>query len=153
MTIMEIILIVAAAAVPIVTLLFVLPKKKNASKEEKPTEKPVEKTKNNAVAENKPSEVESNTKIEAKPEKTVRPVFDSVDYKAEDFRNYLKEKSNTISRPKRKVKDSDFKDLSQGWESFMKTPVPPQKSLSDDICCLSTEVQAMIFAGILDKRF
>ena len=151
---MEITLIVAAVAVPIVTLFMVLPKKKKEAKEEKPAEKPAEKAKDNAVADKPAEKIEPVVASEPKDDaKTIRPVFDSIDYKAEDFRDYLKEKSKTTSRPKRKVMGNDFKDLSTGWENFMKTPVPPKKTLADDICCLAPEVQAMIFAGLLDRKY
>lgn len=149
---MEITLIVAAVAVPIVTLFLVLPKKKKETKEES-AENTAEKSKDNVVAE-KAEKVEAKPKPELKDDaNTVKPIFDSVEYKAEDFRDYLKEKSKTTSRPKRKVIGNDFKDLSVGWENFIKTPVPPKKTLTDDICCLAPEVQAMIFAGLLDRKY
>ena len=149
---MEIALIVAAVAVPIVTLFLVLPKKKKEAKEES-AEKPAEKSKDEVVAE-KAEKVEAKPKPELENDaNTVKPIFDSVDYKAEDFRDYLKEKSKTTSRPKRKVIGNDFKDLSVGWENFIKTPVPPKKTLTDDICYLAPEVQAMIFAGLLDRKY
>ena len=145
---MEIALIVAAALVPIVTLFMVLPKKKQQDKSaEKPADKPVEKTKDDVTE--KPAQ-----KVETKSNKNdSKPMFDNVDYKAEDFRSYLKEKSKTTSAPKRKVLDKGFNSITQSWDDFMKTPTAPQKTLADDICCLSPEIQAMIFAGLLDKKF
>ena len=149
---MEIALIVAAVAVPIVTLFLVLPKKKKEAKEES-AEKLAEKSKDNVVVE-KAEKVESKSKPELKDDaNTVKPIFDSVDYKAEDFKDYLKEKSKTTSRPKRKVMGNNFKDLSTGLENYMQKPTQSKKTLADELCFSSTEMQAVIFAGLLDKKF
>lgn len=151
---MEISLIVAAVAVPIITLFMVLPKKKKEAKADKPAEKE-DKPKDSSVADT--SKKDENSASTAAPKedkgKTIRPVFDNAEYKPEDFKDYLKEKSSTISKPKRKVMDKKFGDFTQSWEDFIEPQQPAPKTLADDICCLSQEIQAMIFAGLLDRKY
>lgn len=144
---MEIILIIGAVLVPIIALLMVLPKKLKQVKQKVETKQIEQK-----------DEPLKQEKLEQKPklaekEQTKTPLFDNTGYKQEDFADYLKEKSKKSVQPKKKELPNDFKDLSQGYEDFLHKTATPTKTLADDVVSLSPELQAMIFAGLLDKKF
>lgn len=143
----EICLIVCAVLVPIVALFMVLPKIKGKKAK-------VEQPKQEKVAE----KVEPKAAEQAKEEKPnegkkIQPVFESSQYSANDFKDYLKERNKNIETPKLKQKPKDFKDLSLGLDEYMKLKQKPKQDLLDEINKMSPEMQAIVFAGLLDKKF
>lgn len=141
----EICLIVCAVLVPVVALFMVLPKIKGKKtkieqpKQEKVAEKvePKEQTK-----EEKPKEGKIN-----------QPIFESSQYSADDFKDYLKERNKNIETPKLKQQPKDFKDMSLGLDEYMKLKQMPKQDILDEINKMSPEMQAIVFAGLLDKKF
>lgn len=148
MTKMEILLIVCAVLIPIVALIMILPKikkKEKSAKQEKPKEEPAKQIQQE---EKKPDSIKE-VKAEAKPQ-----LFDqNSSYSADDFKGYLKEKNKKINKPVRKELSNDYKDLTKGYEEYMRQSTKPEKSMADDICCLSPELQAMVLTGILNRKF
>lgn len=141
----EINLIIIASLIPFVALVMVLPKikrkkaKENQPKQEKVAEKvePKEQTK-----EEKPKEGKIN-----------QPIFESSQYSADDFKDYLKERNKNIETPKLKQQPKDFKDMSLGLDEYMKLKQMPKQDFLDEINKMSPEMQAIVFAGLLDKKF
>ena len=141
----EICLIVCAVLVPVVALFMVLPKikgkkaKTEQTKQEKVAEKvePKEQTK-----EEKPKEGKIN-----------QPIFESSQYSADDFKDYLKERNKNIETPKLQQQPKDFKDMSLGLDEYMKLKQMQKQDFLDEINKMSPEMQAIVFAGLLDKKF
>ena len=97
----------------------------------------------------KPEPAKQEKPEQKQPEKQPL-VFEGGGYSPDDFKDYLKEKNDSIKKPVPKAPLKGF-NLS---ERFLDRPsIVKEKNLSDDICCLSPEVQAMIFAGLLDRKF
>lgn len=142
----EICLIVCAVLVPIVALFMVLPKiKSKKTKEEQP--------KQEKAAENvEPKPTEQTKEENPNKGKKIQPVFESSQYSADDFKDYLKERNKNIETPKQKQKSKDFKDLSLGLDEYMKLKQKPKQDLLDEINKMSPEMQAIVFAGLFDKK-
>lgn len=138
----EIILIVMACSVPLVALLFSLPKKIKGKKEEK------------KVVEAKPEikEVKEEVKKEEKPiEKTVRPIETS--FSADDFKGYLQERQNNSSKPKRVELPRDFVDRTEDYfPRRRRVRQEKPKTVAEEIKSLSPELKALIISGVLDKK-
>ncbi len=96
------------------------------------------------------SEPAKQEKPEQKQPEKQPLVFEGGGYSPDDFKDYLKEKNNTIKKPVQKAPSKGF-NFPEGLMN--RPPIVKDKNLSDDICCLSPEVQAMIFAGLLDRKF
>ena len=148
MTKMEILLIVCAVLIPIVALIRILPKmkkKEKSAKQEKPKEEPARQIQQ----EEKKPDSAKKIKTESKQQ-----LFDqNSSYSADDFKDYLKEKNKKINKPVRKELSKEYKDLTKGYEEYMRQSTKPEKSMADDICCLSPELQAMVLTGILNRKF
>lgn len=143
---MEITLIVGAVLVPIVALILVLPKIKK--EKSKTAEKPKAETK---PAENKKSAEQSAEK--PKEQKNVQPVFESSQYTADDFKDYLKERSKTTSAPAKKQQPKEADNFTLGFDDYFRPKRKPDPSLLDEINKMSPEMQAVVFAGLLNKKF
>ena len=143
----EICLIVCAVLVPVVALFMVLPKIKGKKAK---TEKP----KQEKVAEKVEPKPKEQTKEEKPKEgKINQPIFESSQYSADDFKDYLKERNKNIETPKLKQQPKDFKDMSLGLDEYMKLKQMPKQDILDEINKMSPEMQAIVFAGLLDKKF
>lgn len=143
----EICLIVCAVLVPVVALFMVLPKIKGKKVK---TEQP----KQEKVAEKVEPKPKEQTKEEKPKEgKINQPIFESSQYSADDFKDYLKERNKNIETPKLKQQSKDFKDMSLGLDEYMKLKQMPKQDILDEINKMSPEMQAIVFAGLLDKKF
>ena len=122
------------------------------------------KIKRKKAKENQPKQEKVAEKIEQKPteqakeekpskDKKVQPVFESSQYSVDDFKDYLKEKNKNIEAPKLKQQSKDFKDMSLGLDEYMKLKQMPKQDFLDEINKMSPEMQAIVFAGLLDKKF
>lgn len=111
-----------------------------------------------------PKQEKSAEKVEPKPTeqakaekpndgKKIQPIFESSQYSADDFKDYLKERNKNIQAPKPKQKPKDFKDLSFGLDEYMRSKQKPKQDLLDEINKMSPEMQAIVFAGLFDKKF
>lgn len=143
----EICLIVCAVLVPVDALFMVLPKIKGKKAK---TEQP----KQEKVAEKVEPKPKEQTKEEKPKEgKINQPIFESSQYSADDFKDYLKERNKNIETPKLKQQPKDFKDMSLGLDEYMKLKQMPKQDILDEINKMSPEMQAIVFAGLLDKKF
>lgn len=143
----EICLIVCAVLVPVVALFMVLPKIKGKKAK-------IEQPKQEKVAEKVEQKPKEQTKEEKPKEgKINQPIFESSQYSADDFKDYLKERNKNIETPKLKQQPKDFKDMSLGLDEYMKLKQMPKQDFLDEINKMSPEMQAIVFAGLLDKRF
>lgn len=143
----EICLIVCAVLVPVVALFMVLPKIKGKKAK-------VEQPKQEKVAEKVEPKPKEQTKEEKPKEgKINQPIFESSQYSADDFKDYLKERNKNIETPKLKQQSKDFKDMSLGLDEYMKLKQMPKQDFLDEINKMSPEMQAIVFAGLLDKKF
>lgn len=143
----EICLIVCAVLVPVVALFMVLPKikGKKAKAEQPKQEKVAEKV--------EPKPKEQTKEEKPKEGKINQPIFESSQYSADDFKDYLKERNKNIETPKLKQQPKDFKDMSLGLDEYMKLKQMPKQDILDEINKMSPEMQAIVFAGLLDKKF
>ena len=143
----EICLIVCAVLVPVDALFMVLPKikGKKAKAEQPKQEKVAEKV--------EPKPKEQTKEEKPKEGKINQPIFESSQYSADDFKDYLKERNNNIETPKLKQQPKDFKDMSLGLDEYMKLKQMPKQDILDEINKMSPEMQAIVFAGLLDKKF
>lgn len=143
----EICLIVCAVLVPVVALFMVLPKikGKKAKTEQLKQEKVAEKV--------EPKPKEQTKEEKPKEGKINQPIFESSQYSADDFKDYLKERNKNIETPKLKQQPKDFKDMSLGLDEYMKLKQMPKQDFLDEINKMSPEMQAIVFAGLLDKKF
>ncbi|MBQ8615783.1 MAG: hypothetical protein IJ415_04380 [Clostridia bacterium] len=139
----EIVLIVLACAVPVVALLFVLPKfKKKEQKAPVPT-KTYEEIK-------KEEQVEIKSGL---PEEKKVQTFANNDFSPEDFKGYLNHKQKNITRPSRVNLPKDFMDRTEPYMPRRRRRMEEKpKSVADEIRSLSPELKALIIAGVLDKK-
>lgn len=138
----EIFLIIAACSVPLVALLFSLPKKiKGKQKNEKVVE-------SKPVVEEKKEEIK---KEEPPVEKMLRPIETS--FSSDDFKGYLQERQNRTSKPKRIELPKDFIDRTEDYFPRRKRIRPEkQKTVAEELQSLSPELKALIISGVLDKK-
>lgn len=144
----EINLIICASLIPIIALFMVLPK----IKAKKPKSEP---QKQETPAEQKQEQKPADQPKEEKPTdgKKIQPVFESSEYSADDFKDYLKERNKNITAPTAKQMPKDFKDLTLGLDDFVKSRQKPQADLFDELNKMSPEMQAIVFAGLFDTKF
>lgn len=138
----EIFLIVMVCAVPVLALLFVLPKFKKKEKKAKAIE--LSKTY---------SEIKSEEKVEPKKETPKEAISKYVNnhISPDEFKSYLKDKKTT--KPSRIEFPADFKDRTMPYtprRNMMANKKP--NSVAEEIRSLSPELKAMLIAGILDKK-
>jgi len=143
----EIVLTVLACAVPLVALLFVLPKfkKKEKAKVETPT-----KTYEEIKKEETPKE---ETKLEEKKENKSLPKITNTEFDSNDFKSYLKRKQQTTSKPMRVdlPEDFEYKTMPYLPRRRRREDLKP-KTVAEEIRSLSPELKALIFTGALDKK-
>lgn len=71
-------------------------------------------------------------------------------YSPDDFKDYLKNKSKTLKKPAMKNPNYEtIRDLEYGMRSMNRN----NKTLAGELSNLSPEMQAVIFAGLLDTKF
>ena len=141
----EIFLIVLACSVPVVALLFLLPKK--LKKQEKP--KPVEQSKTYEEIKKEDVKVE-----EAPKEKTINSPIEKAELNDLDFKNYLKQKQSNMTKPKRAELPPDFVDRTEDYFPRRRgaNKVEKTKNVAEEIKSLSPELKALIIAGVLDPK-
>ncbi len=140
----EISLIVLVCIIPIIALVVILPKLKK---------------KKNSSAHLEPQVYEQSAEptVEGKDEPNVleNPVEEKT-YTSDDFKSYLENKKQTITKPSRKDNVSDF-DL-EDYEMFNRRHrqrsafQPSSKSISEQFDDLTPEMKALIIAGVLDPK-
>lgn len=146
MTNVEISIIVIAIFIPIVALVIFLPKiKKDKTKTPPAPPTPIVEEK----IETPPAPV-----IEEKP----KEIFKSSAFNADDFKDYLTEKSKRTDKPTMKnnnggkFADDLFDDFPFG-DTRRKRPIKKEdKPIADQIHELSPELKALFLAGVLDKK-
>ncbi|MBQ9795684.1 MAG: hypothetical protein IJW36_01805 [Clostridia bacterium] len=140
----EIALIVLACAVPVVALLFVLPKFKKKEKKAPAPVKTLEEVK---------KEEKVETKTEPPKEKNVENVFTNNDFTSEDFKGYLNHKQKKLTKPARVDLPADFMDRTEPYIPRRRRRMEEKpKSVAEEIRSLSPELKALIFTGALDKK-
>ena len=102
----EIILLVMAIAVPVLALVFVLPKFKKREKKVQVQTKTYEQIKK--------EEAKVEEKSEPVQEKKASVITNN-DFTSEDFRGYLNHKQKNITRPTRVNLPKDFKDVTEPY--------------------------------------
>ena len=141
MSIFEIVLIVLVCAVPIVALLFVLPKFK---KKERKVEQPI-KTLEDLKKEEKQPEVVKEPPV--KKEVVQDEILSS------EIQSYIDFKKKNISKPKKVEMPKDFRDITMPYmprrrRSQEKKP----QSVAEEIKNLSPELKVLIISGVLDPK-
>lgn len=162
----EIFLIVGASLMPILAFLFMLPKtfknkKKNPPKtteyvsEEKPTEikensKP--KIEESPIKQSLSNELSESTQTEYKKVEFSNPFDNDFRNEISGYREYMERKREQLTRPSRVELPKDFKDLSESYfEHRRRRREQKQQEQDDDV--LNLDVQALLIAGILDRKF
>lgn len=143
----EIFLIVAFCAVPIIAIMFVLPKKlKKEKKQEKKEVKTLEQLK---------KEEQPNQALEEKvEEKKVQPKFvPKSEVSTDDFKSYLEHRKNNITRPSRVELPKDFMDRTSPYiPRRRRRENKKPKTVAEEINSLSPKLKAMIIAGVLERK-
>ena len=139
----EIALVVVSCLIPLVALIIIFPKlkkKKNAN---------IPKLEENSI-ETKPNE--PNQEKKESPKQV--GLNDESTYTSDDFKSYLQDKKQKITRPKRKeeLPDFNFEDYDQFKSHQRETKSSAPKSVAEEIDDLSPEIKALIIAGVLDKK-
>lgn len=142
MTNIEIGILIALVLVPILALLFILPKKKKKAEEK---------------AEVKTTEYVSEKK-EEKPKEDLKPIsvkslpLNANDFSDNDFKDYLKSKQKSISKPKRfDARDDDFLESYSSFKS-RRAKIKENKTIAEQINELSPELKVLMVAGVLNKK-
>ena len=158
MTKIELFLILGACLVPILAFLFVLPKKiKSKKKVEVKTEEYVPETK--SEQENKGTGNDDQKPLEIKVESNKKnddfnnPFEKDLSNEISGYREYMERKRNSITRPNKIELPKDFKDLSESFFENRRRRRESQHQESQDITNLSDDIQALLIAGILDRKF
>lgn len=137
----EIILIVLVCAVPIVALLFILPKFK---KKEKKVE---EQTK--TLADLKQEE----NKSEVVKETPIKKEFVKDEISSSEIQSYIDFKKKNLSKPKRVEMPKDFKDITMPYTPRRRRSQDKKpQSVAEEIQNLSPELKALIISGVLDPK-
>lgn len=143
MSTFEIVILIAVILVPIVALIFILPKrkKKEAKEEVKTTEYVSEKKE-------EPKEI-----VEAKPIKEMKMPLRSSEFSNDDFKDYLNSKRKSVTAPKRLEIRPENDDL-ESYSSFKSRRMQrnQEKSLAEQIRDLRPELKALIISGVFDKK-
>lgn len=150
MNTIEIIFVVLAVLIVVGTVCYALIKNKKSKPKTTVKEEP--KVETNKETE-KPATPPQEQPKQVEKQKEKQPLFEDTTFTSDDFKGYLTEKSKNTSKPTAKkltsnvIKDFDF--------DFPKvTPPPkPKKTLADEICSSTTEMQAIIFADLLKPKF
>lgn len=148
----EMFLIIGACLVPIIALLFVLPKYKKKEKTPPPTTPYVKEEPADKHTE-QPKEVKP---IQKQVEKTkIRPAFNTSDID-DDFKTYLELKKKRTPAPEA-VDEGSFVRSPVGEYIPARLRANPSrikkdKSIAEQINDLSPELKAMLLAGVLDKK-
>lgn len=142
----ETLLIILACAVPVVALLFVLPKFKKKEKKPSAPVKTLEEVK------------KEEAKVEVKPEplkgNRVESSFAKTQFDSDDFKNYINYKQNSVSKPSRVDLPKDYIDRTEPYmPRRRKRAEEKPKTVAEEICSLSPELKALIFTGALDKKY
>lgn len=136
MTTIEIVLLIGVCLTPIVALLFVVSKKHKKEEVKQEVDKQPETT---------------EEKKECQPEQPVDTFnLNSQDFSRNELKDYMVNKSKSVTRPFNKSVSGDFPGLNMDF--------PPrrirneEKPVSKQIQDLSPELKALMIAGVLDKK-
>lgn len=142
----EIILIIIACAIPVISLLMVLPKKIKSKKKE--VEQPTKTYEELKKEEQKAEEVKPQ---EVKKEEKNNLSFDS-DISTDEFKSYLDRKKD-ITKPKRIELPEGFKDMTSPYRPRRRVRMEKKpENIVEEIQSLSPELKALIFSGALDRK-
>ncbi len=134
MSVIEIILVIVLLTLPIVTLFFFIKRKSKTKEHEEP------------IKQEEPKKEEiPNTK-----DKGIFPL-NTYNYSVNDFKGYLKDKDEKISKPNKINHDKNFLNRSEPFavKSDFRSY---KKSLREEFDSLSPEMKAVILSGVLDKK-
>ena len=140
---LEIVIICIAAAIPVIVLLWFIPKRKGKVKKAKEETKPVQQ-----------EEVKFElSKEDTNPKDKVR-VFENKNLSAKELEDILKSKAATTSKP---VKNPDRPDFSMPFPDFMsyqeaKARAKNSKPIAEQIKELSPELKALLLTGALNDK-
>ena len=134
----EIAVLVIACIVPLVSYIFVKPKRKKKEKKETSLKNDQEVKVEEKVVEPKVQETKQKEDID---------LFDK------EIQSYAEYKKKNISKPERIKTPVNFKDVTMPYIPQRKriSKTKP-KNIVEEIHSLSPELKAMIFSGVLDKK-
>ncbi len=147
---MEIFLLACAIAMPFLSLLLVVPKRKKKEKVKKSKEiktlRQIEQDNSKQEdLETKPIEIEENQNLQTK-------TFEEELFSDEELKEFVANKKEKLSKPKAKEVDEDlsltFDDFLQRRRKVEKKETKPQ-SFND----LSPELKAMMITGVFNKKY
>lgn len=144
MSLIEKILLVAMGLTPIVALLFMLPKLKRKKQQTFETTDYVPLEKEQAEN-NQPNEVAE-----------VAPQEKSVEHadELEDYRAYLSKRKQETTKPTRVDVPEGYIDRTEGYSmARMRKKAEQKTDDNSDLLNLPADVQALLIAGILDRKF
>lgn len=150
MTKIEIILLILACLVPFFALIIMLNKKIFYIFKKK------DKTKNVQAEPEKIKEEVEIVKEQPKQQPQRVQQFNN-EISTDEFKSYLSNRQNELTRPIRKELPGDFQDRTMPYSAFVPRPkrnsAPPKpKNISEEIQQLSPELKALILSGVLDKK-
>lgn len=147
MSYFEIASIILACAVPVVSLVMVLPKIKLKFKKKEKKEKKVEPVK--TMADIKKEEHKEEVVLE-KPKEVKNPVMAN-EISDDDFKTYLSRRK-AISKPSRIDLPDDYVDRTTPYMPRRIRKQEKPKNIKEEIQNLSPKLKAMLIAGVLDKK-
>lgn len=146
----ETMIIFLACSVPVVALLFVLPKIKKKEKKQGEQTKTYEEIKKEEA---KQEPAKEEVQIEKPKEKKIETAFSNNDFSPDDFRGYLDRKQKTITKPTRVDLPEGFVDRTEPYLPRRRRREDEKpKTVAEEIKSLSPELKALIFTGALDKK-
>ncbi|MBO5954496.1 MAG: hypothetical protein J6Q13_00830 [Clostridia bacterium] len=144
----EIFLIVGFCVAPLLAILFVLPKK---LKKEKKQEKKEVKTLEQLKKEEQPKPVVEEKVDEKKVQQKFTP---KSEVSTDDFKSYLDFKKKDITKPSRVELPKDFMDRTSPYIPRRRRRIEKKpKTVAEEINSLSPKLKAMLFSGVLDRKF
>ena len=138
MTTVELILLIGACITPVLALLFVLKKSKQKQKDKKEEKKEISKD-------------TDDKKEEKKEQPTEEFKLPQQDFSKSELKNYMANRSKSVTQPFRKSLPTNFEGLNIDLPS-RRRPIKENKSIAEQIQDLSPELKALIVAGVLDKK-
>ena len=142
----EIFLIVAFCSVPVIALLFVLPKKnKKQGKESLP---PAPYVSDEAIKEVEDEEISVEKSVEVKEENKIKS---EELYNTDEFKDYINFKREQTKSPFRIQEPNDV--FTEDYLPLrLRRKQKEAKSIPEQIKDLSPELKAVLLAGVLDKK-
>ena len=145
----EMFIIVMVCAVPVVALLFVLPKKAKKTKKEKTKKADAKPTKTYEEVKKEEEKVETKNDVIVESKQVV-----SNDISTDDFKGYLNFKKKDISKPSRIELPGDFMDRTTPYIPRRRRRIEKKpQTIAEEINSLSPKLKAIVLSGVLDRKF